>query len=292
MSEDAITSLIVRQDWLDTVGDALQKGVSTLYDNAGDAGQAVKDAMHGTWLGHPFHAAITDVPVGAWTAAVVMDAMDEMSPSDGLKRGADAAVGIGLAGAAIAAVAGLTDWSATDGKARKIGLMHGLMNIAAFGLFATSYAKRKSDDRATARALGAIGFAVAAGSAWLGGNLAYKQQIGVDHTAGQQFPDEFTAVLNDDDLHEGAMRRVEWKGSRILLARRDGQVYAIAEVCSHLGGPLAEGEFNGDEVKCPWHGSCFSIKDGSVIHGPATHPQPCLETRVRDGKIEVKSAEG
>jgi nitrite reductase/ring-hydroxylating ferredoxin subunit len=87
------------------------------------------------------------------------------------------------------------------------------------------------------------------------------------------------------------MRRVEWKGSRILLARRDGQVYAIAEVCSHLGGPLAEGEFSGDQVRCPWHGSCFSIKDGSVIHGPATHPQPCLETRVRDGKIEVKYAE-
>ncbi len=84
------------------------------------------------------------------------------------------------------------------------------------------------------------------------------------------------------------MRRIDKDGARILVAKRDGQVHAIAEVCSHLGGPLAEGKFDGTTVTCPWHGSCFSVETGKVIHGPATHPQPCLETRVNNGQVEVR----
>jgi nitrite reductase/ring-hydroxylating ferredoxin subunit len=114
----------------------------------------------------------------------------------------------------------------------------------------------------------------------------------VDHTIGQQYPREFTAVLPDKDLAEGKMRRVEWNGNRILLARRDERIYAIAEVCSHLGGPLAEGDFEGCTVRCPWHGSRFSLEDGHVIDGPSTHTQPCLDVRVSNGQIEVKTISG
>jgi nitrite reductase/ring-hydroxylating ferredoxin subunit len=93
----------------------------------------------------------------------------------------------------------------------------------------------------------------------------------------------------ESDLAEGTMRRVDVDGSRILLAKRDGQVYAIAEVCSHLGGPLAEGKFEDCTVQCPWHGSRFSIEDGSVVHGPAVHKEPSLEVRVANGQIEVRA---
>ena len=289
MAEDTTTALIEKQEWLDTAADTLQKAVTSAYEAGGEAGQRIKDAMHGTWLGHPLHAAVTDVPIGAWTASVVMDAIDEMSPSSGMKTGADTALAIGLAGAGLAAVAGLTDWSATDGRARKIGLTHGLLNVAAVGLFTTSFFMRRADKRTEGRALSAIGFATSMLSAWLGGKLTYSEQIGADHTVGQHFPNEFTRVLADSELGEGQMRRVEVNGSRALLAKRDGHIYSIAEVCSHLGGPLAEGEFTGTEVRCPWHGSCFSLEDGSVIHGPATHPQPCLETRIQDGQIEIRS---
>ena len=290
MSENAITALIDRQDWLDTASGAVQNAVTSVYQRAGEAGQAVKDALHGTWMGHPLHAAITDVPVGAWTAAVVMDAMDELTPSKSLRQGADAAVAIGLAGATVSAVSGLTDWSATDGRARKIGLVHGMLNVAAFGLFAASYAMRKADKRSEARALGAIGYVIAFGSAWLGGHLVYGEQIGVDHTIGQEFPQHFTPVMPEGELAEGQMVRVRPNGARVLLAKKEGRVYAIAEVCSHLGGPLSEGELNGTEVTCPWHGSCFSLEDGRVIHGPATHPQPVLETRIQNGQIEVRAS--
>lgn len=66
----------------------------------------------------------------------------------------------------------------------------------------------------------------------------------------------------------------------------------MAERCSHLAGPMSEGEFcdkNGEPaLRCPWHGSCFALRDGRVLEGPATHPQPVLETRVRNGQIEVR----
>ena len=292
MAENRIIDFVEKQEWLDTAADTVQKVVTSAYENAGTAGQQVKDALHGTWMGHPLHPAITDVPIGAWTVAVVMDAMDEISPSKGLKQGADAAVAIGLAGAGAAVLTGLTDWSATDGRARNIGLAHGLLNIAATGLFAGSYWMRRGKKRAPARALGALGFVAALGSAWLGGKLVYSEQIGVDHTKGLPLPDKFKPVLPAAELAEGEMRRVDANdGARILLAKRDAHVYAISEVCSHLGGPLAEGEFEGAKVTCPWHGSCFSLEDGSVVHGPATHPQPCLKSRVRAGKIEVRAAQ-
>ena len=288
MADNEIIALIERQDWLDKTASAVQNAVTSVYQAGGEAGQQIKDALHGTWMRHPLHAAVTDIPVGAWTAAVAMDAMDELTPSQTLRRGADAAVAVGLAGATISAVSGLTDWSATDGRARKVGLVHGVLNMAAFGLFAASYIMRKTDKRSEARALGAIGYVIAFGSAWLGGHLVYGEQIGVDHTTGQELPKDFTPVLPDGGLAEGQMQRANLNGARILLARREGQIYAMVEVCSHLGGPLAEGQFEGTQVTCPWHGSCFSVKDGTVVHGPATHPQPVLETRVREGQIEVR----
>ena len=289
MGENVSTALIERQDWLEPVADGVQKAVTTAFESAGSGGQAVKNFLHGTWLGHPLHPVLTDIPVGSWTAAVVMDAMEEITGKRELGMGADAAIAIGLVGAVGSAVTGLTDWQATDGRARKIGIVHGLLNTVGALLFTGSLIARKKDDRSLGRALSTLGFTVAMGAAYLGGKLVYTEQIGTDHTIGQQLPDEFRAVMRDDELGEREMKRVDADGARVLVARRDGQVYAITEVCSHLGGPLAEGKFEGCTVECPWHGSRFSLEDGRVIDGPATHPQPALDVRVRDGQIEVRA---
>ncbi len=288
MAKDTVLQTIDRQEWLEPVADQLQQAVTAVYDQAGEAGQKVKNALHGTWLGHPLHPVLTDIPVGAWTAALVMDAMHEITGHSAYARGADAAITVGLVGAAGAAITGLTDWQATDGRARRLGLVHALMNTTGALLYAGSLASRKNRNRTAGRALSMIGYAVAFGAAYLGGKLVYSEQVGVNHTIGQQFPKDFQPVLAESDLREGEIKRVNVEGGRILLARRDGQIYAIAEVCSHMGGPLAEGELRGREITCPWHGSTFSLEDGRVINGPATHAQPCLEVRVRDGQIEVK----
>jgi len=282
MADELPVDLIERQQWLEPVESGLQRAVGGAFDSAGPAGRGIRNFLHGVWLGHPLHPVLTDIPVGAWTAAVILDLVDE-------REGADLAVKVGLAGAVGSAVTGLTDWQATDGSARRIGLVHGLLNTAATALFAVSLVKRNQRDRSAGRTLAAIGYAVAFASAYLGGHLVYRKQIGVNHAIGNTPPEDWTPVLDSNELPDGEPKRVDVGGTRILLVRRGSEIHAIGEVCSHLGGPLAEGELQGDVIQCPWHGSRFCVRDGSVVDGPATHPQPRFEARLNGGKIEVRS---
>ncbi|MCA1687846.1 MAG: Rieske (2Fe-2S) protein, partial [Actinobacteria bacterium] len=99
-------------------------------------------------------------------------------------------------------------------------------------------------------------------------------------------------VLEEGELPQDGMRWVEADGAKILLSRASsGEICAISNVCSHLGGPLAEGDRENGTVICPLHGSRFNLCTGEVIDGPATFPQPRYETRVRDGNIEVRALE-
>jgi nitrite reductase/ring-hydroxylating ferredoxin subunit/uncharacterized membrane protein len=290
MANEMLTGVIDRQEWLDPLGDQVQKAVTGAFEAAGPTGQQIKNALHGTWLGHPLHPALTDVPIGAWTAAVVMDAMDNIRGDDTFAPAADAAIGIGLVGAVASAVTGLTDWTATDGRARKVGLTHGLMNMAGALLFTTSYVMRKNNNRQAARGFSMLGFAVAMGSAYLGGKLVFDEQLGVNHTAGgPPLPTEFVAVLPEAELQENQPRAVDARGTPVLLVRTEGRICAIHATCSHAGGPLPDGKIEGNTVRCPWHASRFCLDDGSVIDGPATHPQPSFETRVENGMIEVRA---
>jgi nitrite reductase/ring-hydroxylating ferredoxin subunit/uncharacterized membrane protein len=290
MPIENLTDLALQQEWTTPIEEGLQKAIASAYAAGGPAGQKVENALHGTWLGHPLHPVLTDIPIGAWTVAVALDAADSISGSRTYARGADAAVAVGLIGAVGAAVTGLTDWHKTDGKARKIGLAHGLLNISATTLFAASWILRKQKQRETAKLCSLAGYIIAGASAYLGGSLVYKERIGTDHAQREKAPDHFVSVLADADLPEGQMKRVEVEGIKVLLVRRNGRVYALGEICAHLGGPLSEGTLEDNSVRCPWHGSRFALESGDVLDGPATYPQPCFEARIREGQIEVRWA--
>jgi nitrite reductase/ring-hydroxylating ferredoxin subunit/uncharacterized membrane protein len=285
---ETLAQVIDRQDSLDTASDALQPAVTDLFKAGGETGQAVKNFLHGTWLGHPLHPVLTDIPVGAWTTALALDAMEAVSGREEFGSAADAAIAVGLVGALGAAATGITDWSDTEGRGRKVGLVHGLLNATATTLYATSLVMRRGKARRAGMGLSMLGFLVSGAAAYLGGHLVFEEKIGVDHTSSQPLPNEFTPVMADTELPENQLTRVEVRGVPVLLVRRGRQIFALAETCSHLGGPLAEGELVDNTVRCPWHGSRFSLDNGSVVDGPATHPQPCLDARVREGQIEVR----
>lgn len=289
MVTEALIKTVERQEVLDQLSDKIQPLVSNAFESTGPAGREVKNFLHGTWLGHPLHPALTDIPLGAWTAALALDAMESISGRKELGAGADVAIAVGLVGAAGSAVTGLTDWSEINGRARKVGLLHGLLNVGATALYATSLVLRRKDMRGAGRGFAMLGYAVSSTAAYLGGHLVFSEQIGVNHAAAQDMPKEFVPVLADAELRESEMKRVDAGGVPVLLIRREGEVCALANTCSHLGGPLAEGKLEGDVVQCPWHGSRFNVRDGSVVDGPATFPQPCFEARVREGQIEVRS---
>ena len=291
MVTEALIKTVEQQEVLDQLSAKIQPLVSNAFESAGPAGREVKNFLHGTWLGHPLHPALTDIPLGAWTAALALDAMESISGRKELGAGADAAIAVGLVGAAGSAVTGLTDWSEINGRARKVGLLHGLLNVGATALYATSLVLRRKDMRGAGRGFAMLGYAVSSTAAYLGGHLVFSEQIGVNHAAAQEMPKEFVPVLPDAELEEGERKRAEADGVPVLLVRVEGTVCALAHTCSHQGGPLSEGKLEGDVVQCPWHGSRFNVRDGSVVDGPATFPQPCFEARVREGQIEVRSVD-
>jgi len=266
---------VAAQPELDRIAKPLGDAVVAAYRNAGDVGMAVKNALHGVWLEHPLHPALTSIPLGAWTTTLALDAKAAASGDESYSRAADFTLAVGLAGAVGSAVTGLTDWSETDGRAKRIGFIHGLLNVAATAMMATAYVLRRRNERHSGQACTLAGFAVASVSGYLGGDLVFGERIGVTH-AVVDAPDDFKPVL--------AMQRVK---DDFLVVRQHGRVCALVHQCAHLGGPLSEGTLKDGTVVCPWHGSEFRLEDGSVVNGPSTHAQPCFETRERDGQIEV-----
>jgi nitrite reductase/ring-hydroxylating ferredoxin subunit len=271
---------------LDAAAEPLRDAVRSTYEAAGTPGERLKNALHGVWLQHPLHPVFTDIPIGAWTTALAMDAVAGKDP--GMRRAATFAIGVGLAGAAGAAVTGLTDWSEVDGRARRLGLVHGLLNIAATTLMTAAFVLRRRDADSARRACAWTGYGIALASAWLGGDLVYGERIGVNHAVIDE-PESFLRVGASSDVPEGGMTRMRKGDTDTVVARQHGRLCALAHSCAHLGGPLSEGTLKDGSVVCPWHGSEFALDDGRVLNGPATQPQPCLDVREAGGAIEVKA---
>lgn len=288
---DKIGDFISRQNWLEPVEKVLGAVADTLFLKDVPFGEKVRNFFHGTWFGHPLHPAITDVPIGAWTAATVLDMYELSTGDERFAEGADMAVGIGLIGAAGAALTGLNDWNYIYEKPRRVGALHAVTNIAATCCYLGSWWQRRNGCRTAGLATGFAGYALSMAGAFLGGHLVFNERIGINHAA-EELPEKFVPVMKESELPENKMVKGDAGGVPVMLVRRGGRIFVLGEKCSHLGGPLSEGEFDGETVTCPWHYSKFSIEDGSIIVGPATYAQPCFEVRVRDGQIEVRAPRG
>jgi nitrite reductase/ring-hydroxylating ferredoxin subunit len=249
----------------------------------------VKDFLHGRWLGHPLHPALTDVPVGAWLGAAVLDCVP------GQERAATALVGVGLAGAVPAAWSGFADWGEASREQERLGLWHAVANGAANALYAASLVARLRGRHATGRALGMTGLATVTVGAYLGGHLAYRSGLGFNHAAAgwRRLPPGWHAIDELDSLPPGRLVRRVIGDVPVVVYRGPRSVRVLVEECVHLAGPLADGEVtvvDGDAcVVCPWHGSTYRLRDGAVRRGPAAMPQPALTVRVRDGLVEARA---
>lgn len=249
------------------------------------ASRRLRDVLHGTWFGHPLHATLTDVPIGSFTSAAVLDLLP------GTDRAARALVGVGLASVPVTALAGWADWGRLERPEQRTGLVHAAANVVGASFYAASYARRR---RGEGRLLGALGLGVLSLGALLGGHLAYRRGAGVNHTAdvGATMPSGWTAVCRLEELAEGTPTVRQLGQVPVLLYRQGDAVLALVDRCSHLSGPLHEGSVrlhNGEWcVECPWHGSTFRLADGAVVHGPATAPQPPLATRRIGDTVEVR----
>lgn len=242
----------------------------------------VKSLLSGTWLDHPLHPALTNLPLGCWSGAVVLDLFGGAAGDAAIQP----MVALGTLTALPAAVAGLSDWANSYGPERRVGLVHAAVNVTGLSLFTASLAARRR-----ARCLRLLGLAAVATGGYLGGHLTYARGLGIDHQILVERPTEWTDAADAGGLAEATPTLAEAGGARVLLYRRGSQIYALSDVCPHAGGPLHEGTVDDQLcVTCPWHGSRFRLSDGRALHGPASAPAVLYEARVREGRVEVRVA--
>jgi nitrite reductase/ring-hydroxylating ferredoxin subunit/uncharacterized membrane protein len=247
---------------------------------------APRDALSGTWLGHALHPVLTDVVIGSYMSATLLDLLggdDDGGASERL-------IEVGLAASAPTVATGLTDWAFTvfgDRRSRPVGLAHATANLTASTLYAASLAARRRGARGRGTLLAVAGGATLAVGGFLGGHLSFTRGVGVNETAFDEGPSEWTAV-DVADIEDDKPTSAMAGDTPVLLLKHLGHLHALHDRCSHRGCPLSGGEFEGESVTCPCHGSRFSLRDGSIERGPATTAQPVFETREHEGRIEVR----
>jgi len=266
-------------DAIDRVAGPVHQRVSAVLPSG-----PVKDALHGVWLGHPLHPVLTDLPIGFWTSAVVLDLVG----GRGARPAADALVGIGVAAALPTAATGLADWSDLDEPVRRAGIVHAAANVGATALYGLSFLARRRGQRARGVALGLAGAAAATAGAFLGGHLVYRRAAAVNRASDAPAPADWTEIQADGALSPDQPTLAHLDGEPLAAAQGDDGPVALFDRCSHLGGPLHEGALVDGCVRCPWHGSTFRMDDGTVVRGPATATQPAYELRVDGDRIQAR----
>jgi nitrite reductase/ring-hydroxylating ferredoxin subunit/uncharacterized membrane protein len=276
--------------WLRSFNDWLTAELAPVRERYQD--NLALELMHGgRWVGHPLHPALSDLPVGLWTGATLLD-LTGHSPAP--RAGVDAAgmlSAAGILGACAAALTGLSDWTVSNEQDRRVGLFHGLLNTVALGLQCASLGTRMAGHRSTARALGVASLGVTGAAAYIGGHLVFTKGVMVNRVGWAAGPRRWVRALAESDLPDETPVAVEAEGRQIMLYRHGDDLYALDNVCSHAGGLLSRGVVADLTVTCPLHGSRFALADGRVRRGPAFQPQPVLRTRIRNGWIEVRGGQ-
>jgi nitrite reductase/ring-hydroxylating ferredoxin subunit/uncharacterized membrane protein len=269
--------------WSTPFGDFNHRWLNALFGPI----RPIKDFLNGTWLGHPVHAALTDLPIGVMTVAIVLDII-------GQPVAADVAVLVGVLSIVATAVTGLADYTDVDGTARSRATVHATVMTTALVLFLVSLVIRAGNpaDRAVPIALLVVGYLVLTLGADIGGDLVYLIGTNVNRHAWRGAGAKWISLDLGDltDIPEGGPTKAKAGINSLILVRTGGTILALHEQCAHAGGPLSEGTVVDGCIECPWHGSRFRLTDGHVARGPAMYDQPAYEVRKSDTGWEVRRA--
>jgi nitrite reductase/ring-hydroxylating ferredoxin subunit/uncharacterized membrane protein len=258
--------------WAKPFGDFNHRWLSALFHPI----RPIQNFLNGTWLGHPVHAVVTDVPIGAMTVSIIADVI-------GQPLVADVAMVLGVLAMVAAAVTGLADYTEVDGNARTRATVHGSIMVVSLLVYLVSLAIRSGSptDRLLPILLAVVGYLLLALGAEIGGDLVYLIGTHVNRHAWRGTGVKWIKLDlgNLTDIPEGGPTRLKAGINELAVIRQGDRILAVHAQCAHAGGPLAEGTLVGDAIQCPWHGSRFRLADGHVVRGPAMYDQPAYEVR-------------
>ena len=282
------TRLIAAQDrWARPFGDFNHRWLSALFRPI----RPVKDFLNGTWLGHPVHAVLTDAPIGMFVAVIVLDVLD-------LRIAADVTLVLGVLSMAAAALAGLADYTDTDGTARTRATLHATLMVVALVVYLVSLVLRAAGpaDRALPVALSIVGFLVIAAAAYVGGEVAYVFGNMVNRHAwrgagAKWLSLELPGDLPGGEIPEATPTKAKLGINTLVLVRQGEAIFALHEQCAHAGGPLSQGAIVDGCIECPWHGSRFLLANGHMRRGPALYDQPAYEVRRSEAGWEARRSQ-
>jgi len=267
--------IYAQSGWARPLGDFNVRWIGAIFRPI----RPVKDFLHGKWLGHSVHAALTDVPIGAFTLAILFDVLD-------LRTAADWGVGFGIMAMLAAAVAGAADYSDTDDEPRMVATVHATIMVIALVVYLISFALRwtnPSGDRMVPFVLSLVGYGLVATGALVGGELVYTLGNMVNRHAWRFFGEPKWTKLDLTDIPEGQPVAAKAGAQSLVVLRTGETVYALHAQCAHAGGPLAEGKLVDGCIECPWHQSRYRMSDGKRVQGPTTYDQPRYDVRAAEG---------
>jgi nitrite reductase/ring-hydroxylating ferredoxin subunit/uncharacterized membrane protein len=259
-----------------------------------------------SYKGHPIHPALIPFPFAFLYGAFFFDLAGRLAVRHSWwMTGAYLSL-VGVVAALAAAIPGFIDYFLTvppksSGKRR--ATKHMVVNLAAVTLFAIGWAIRAQPEAVPGfpvLALEGIGLALLTAGGWMGGVLVNRNQIGVDHRyaqAGRWKEERIEAragepvvVARGEELKVNQMKLLHVDGRRLVLARTEEGYAAFDDRCTHRGGSLAGGVMIGGVVQCPWHGSQFDCRSGTVRAGPAQEPVKSYRVTEREGKVMLTLA--
>lgn len=275
--------------WARPFGDFNHRWLTAIFRHTGP----IKDLLHGRWLGHPLHAALTDVPIGLLLGVVVLDLV-------GQPTAADVTLLATIGFIVVSALSGLADYSDTDSTARTRATLHAtLMTVALIVLIVSAivrFGAGTGADRTVPIALDIVAFLIISAGAFVGGEVVYVLGNMVSRHAFRGPGTKWIRLETGEhadlaQLPEAAPTKMKAGINDLVIVRIGDQVHALHSVCAHAGGPLDKGRVVADCIECPWHGSRFRLTDGLARRGPAVYDQPAYEIRPADGGgYEVRRA--
>lgn len=243
----------------------------------------IRDLLNGRWLGHPLHAAVTDIPIGLLAGVVILDVLGQPTAAD-----------IALVGTIIfmvlSAVVGLADYSETEGRALTRATLHAsLMTVGLVVLIISALLRSGSPvDRTAPIVLTIVALLIVTAGAFVGGDVVYVFGNMVSRHAfrgpGTKWVRLETGDVTDlTTLPEATPTKMKASINDLVVVRIGDTLHAMHNVCAHAGGPLNEGRLVDGCIECPWHFSRYRLSDGLAVQGPTVYDQPSYEIRAAEG---------